>query len=780
MKKHVFGRKLGFVTAFTMAATMLPLNITAVPVMADEYVADMAEEADAEILTGEDVVSSEAVAPVDEIIGEDIINDGITGDEIIGDEDAGEIVPDEEAPDEEIIEAVPFVDKDSGQSGDEILQGTDEYWEKQNGNTPIYNKNGLSVYGSGNLVYDGTARTFDWLRVYRNHAFIEPKKDYLPLYKNNINAGTATLMIRPMGNYTGAAVEVPFTIEPFNLIYTHNDGTEYFQFEWNFDKFVIIADGKVHKPAPVLKPNKWVNGQRKWINIRAANAAGIGDYKVEYTDTAEGAYKDPGVWNVKITGIGNFKGTAILPLEIKVSEKTALISKTRVTPKKMTYTYTELVTNNENGYPILNTPQVTVTDGKTVLDPSQYYTYWADQGGLGRKTLMIRGTGTTTEDNPTAYYGYTSTAVNITGTRVTPANIEVIWPDNEPVYEGDYSWSDDVRVKVGGRELQRNLEWGFTWDDITLPKGTDMARIPIKFNENYGYTGTVIVSHKVKIHDLSDFDYRVWDNSEGEAKRVTYGRSGKPDLKIMYVKNSADLNLEAIYYSKGSGYDYYLTKGVDYMVRLVNNRTVNGNAYAEITGLGKYRGQKYTIPYTTIPGDFNYLAMLVPDKTFNARIANDWMSAPKFKEVGAPMLRAGIDYKKLTADDYSYEGKESGQLSVKGTEITVTVAGLGKYEGCTRQFKYKIIDTTNDISRANFKIKDKVFVKYYNIYLNADDFTTAVASDRTTKLELDKDFEIIGYKDNGKKGMAQVTLRGKGQYGGIKTVMFRIVSDKIN
>ncbi|MCR4807802.1 MAG: hypothetical protein K5857_09025 [Lachnospiraceae bacterium] len=71
-------------------------------------------------------------------------------------------------------------------------------------------------------------------------------------------------------------------------------------------------------------------------------------------------------------------------------------------------------------------------------------------------------------------------------------------------------------------------------------------------------------------------------------------------------------------------------------------------------------------------------------------------------------------------------------------------------------------------------------MKYYNIYLNADDFTTAVASDRTTKLELDKDFEIIGYKDNGKKGVAQVTLRGKGQYGGTKTVTFRIGSDKIN
>ena len=53
--------------------------------------------------------------------------------------------------------------------------------------------------------------------------------------------------------------------------------------------------------------------------------------------------------------------------------------------------------------------------------------------------------------------------------------------------------------------------------------------------------------------------------------------------------------------------------------------------------------------------------------------------------------------------------------------------------------------------------------------------------DQITKIKVGKeyleegDYEIIGYTNNIKKGTAKMTLKGVGDYGGTKTVTFKIV-----
>ncbi|MCR5450159.1 MAG: hypothetical protein K6F23_12290, partial [Solobacterium sp.] len=54
----------------------------------------------------------------------------------------------------------------------------------------------------------------------------------------------------------------------------------------------------------------------------------------------------------------------------------------------------------------------------------------------------------------------------------------------------------------------------------------------------------------------------------------------------------------------------------------------------------------------------------------------------------------------------------------------------------------------------------------------AADITATI--NKTTPLELDTHYEIVGYTNNIKKGTAKVTFRGKGEYGGEKTVSFKI------
>ena len=59
-----------------------------------------------------------------------------------------------------------------------------------------------------------------------------------------------------------------------------------------------------------------------------------------------------------------------------------------------------------------------------------------------------------------------------------------------------------------------------------------------------------------------------------------------------------------------------------------------------------------------------------------------------------------------------------------------------------------------------------------------EDFTKAQFN--KTNLELDRDFEIIGYEKNINKGTAKVTVRGMKEYCGTKTILFNIQANNAN
>ena len=81
--------------------------------------------------------------------------------------------------------------------------------------------------------------------------------------------------------------------------------------------------------------------------------------------------------------------------------------------------------------------------------------------------------------------------------------------------------------------------------------------------------------------------------------------------------------------------------------------------------------------------------------------------------------------------------------------------------------------------------KDTLYHFMKMVQINWMRFTTILASRiinnaMVGKEELkDGDFEIVGYKNNTKKGNAEVTIRGIGNYGGTKTVKFKIAKKTI-
>ena len=800
MKRRFFGKKLSCLTALALITTMVSTDLAAIPVWANELIAEEAADelltessvlADDDILTGVQDGTDEQT-PVEtgdqeELLdsGADLISEPVALSEG-GVEPAVDFTADKleaDTPDADTDDGTAFAaDKYTEFSGNEVPEGSDEALSKESLErmfTRYYHQNGVSVYIPKYCVEDGITYTgFNFtfggaVYIYKNGATLQPKKDYTLSYKDNKNAGTAKLLIKPTGDYTGATVEVPFTINKYNLVYRDGENS-WLNFRYNTEKLTIFADGKEHKPDPGLYIESWDNGKRKTVSLKAGKAGGKGDYTIEYPDTDKaGAYKDPGSWTIRVTGMGNFTGEADLKLEIKSKENTGLISKTKIKPSKKTYTYDELVViDGDNRY--FKNPEVTVTDGNRVLDPSQYGAYWYEGTGTGKKTIIVYGTGNATTENPTAYYGATSITVNVTGTSVTSKNTKVVWQEDEYYFDYGSSWVNDFDLYVNDEKVNMGTEWRIQ-GNIDMPVNSDTAKITVYFDDYYGYTGTYVVSRKFKIHELSDFDYEVRDATSGTINNVVYGKSQKPNVGAMFMKKDAELFINSVKLADPSS-SYHLYRDTDYKIKYKNNKKAGETACAEIIGINKYKGQKFEIPYTVLAGNFNKLRMIAPDVIYSTK-AKAWISAPvlMYEDGSKLKLKAGTDYKVLTEDDYDYEGKADGKLPEPGTQVSVTVTGLGNYAGYSRILTYKVIDAKYDISKANFKIADAPYLRYNQRIPEAKDFTTALAADKTTQLTLGEDFEIYSMTSCYDRGTVKVTLRGINNYAGMKVVTFKIV-----
>ena len=174
--------------------------------------------------------------------------------------------------------------------------------------------------------------------------------------------------------------------------------------------------------------------------------------------------------------------------------------------------------------------------------------------------------------------------------------------------------------------------------------------------------------------------------------------------------------------------------------------------------------------------------MAVPDKVYKNR-ANAWKSEPKVIGAVAKKLRAGTDYEK----DYAYSYKEDtvlsdgvtiryagepvrdGDIPAAGTTIIVTVTGKGNYTGILSE-EYRIVGY--DISKARVSVPAQIYT--------GEEITPGmdVITVKHGGKELGKEsYRIVGYSNNIDKGRAEMIIKGIGEYGGTKTVRFRIRSN---
>ncbi|MCR5448494.1 MAG: leucine-rich repeat protein, partial [Solobacterium sp.] len=577
----------------------------------------------------------------------------------------------------------------------------------------IYVKGFASYY-----IYTGTAIKPE-ISVYDSGTLLTNKTDYTVTYKNT----TKAYHVEDPENPTAAdKKKAPQIIIKSNskgnykgskTIYFSIDPLDINDEQITVDELSVQSGTKPVSPVPVV----YFNGKKLKNKT---------DFTVDYNGWNQ---LDSGDITIKIQGKGNFQGTRDVTVHV-ASSNLISVAKLKVTAK--TLKYAEL--NGDNFIEEISSA-VTVKNGKKAVPADVYH--FEDIPEDYKKTGTVKFT--LVGNEAAGFYGKKTVTVKITGIALTDKKIKAAVPSY--VYTGEPQvLGNDFSIKYSEETLEEGKDYAVESYSNNINAGT--ATVVLRGIGNY--TGTRKITFKITPADASEREIHVDD--------AYYTKGGsKPKVTI-----------------EG------LTEGTDYTVKYANNKAVTTPntsklPTATITFKGNYKGT-VTRDFNIAPKPINKVSITSKDKVYSDK-TNAWKSAPILKDTDGKTLKAGTDYEK-TISYTTVDGEELPAVVEAGTVVKVTVTGKGNYTG-TAETYYRILETGKDITKMTFKIANKEYTGS-SVTLSEDDILSIKIGKTEQNLTLGTDYEIASYTNNIKKGTAKVTFRGKGEYGGEKTVSFKI------
>ncbi len=597
---------------------------------------------------------------------------------------------------------------------------------------------GLWFAGLEDKDYTGNAVKQEF-RLYNSSHLLKDKTDYTVSYSNNKTAGTAYMTVSLKGNYSGTIIKT-FEIKALDLK------------DADADDITLKYTGKEQKPKPEVSMHGVKLKYEKDFYIPAYSKSG-------FTGSESGNVSV----SIDICGRGNYCGKKTISINY--------IGKTTDSKARL--------------------PQIMMGKVKAVSVPNQEY----KEGGYSAVSLsqnnLLTKKGTPFEIK-LKYKGKTLSendveVVGIEGGDMPGKAYIIIRGSNCEASATGYSFIGEKKI-------------GFK------VKGRSIGRLKISgIEKKYPYTGEEIrpVPQISGISGLKEGDYSVsYENNimPGKATLIVRGEGiytgvKKKSFKITGLQiNSVSMDL---YYDDGTAVstneiavDYKrdgafirpalsfngaaLKEGTDYKLAYSGHKKA-GNATMTVKGMGRFEGT-VNVRYKVIARDFkSNIRMFAADKT-----AGDGFKQPVFvTDIDGTRLVEGRDY---TAPKYYYRkgsklySVRSKDVPVAGQEVYVFIKGMGGYSRDKAFTKYKIVKAAGTLSKAKFTIKDQVYTGNAIRIKSQDQFSQAVMGDKT--LILGVDFKIVpgSYENNVNKGTAKVTIKGCGEYGGQKTLTFKITA----
>jgi len=582
-------------------------------------------------------------------------------------------------------------------------------------------KEGLWIEEIAPQYYTGKAIKPE-IRVYDGTTLLLEKIDYTVSYKNNTNVSGGsklpTVTVKGKGNYSGTE-KATFEILPVSLSSK----------DVSYVSVCSVFNNKAQKPVPVITHK----GKKLKKNK---------DFTILYPSKADGACKEPGEYVLRVVGEGNYTGTVEVPFVIVPKEK----GKTPVSKLKIGAIDNQIYTGSAIK------PVVSVKKGKKDLVVGKDYTvsYW-NNIEVGTGYVCVAGMG--------SYVGNVTIPFRIGYISVADASVSVI---EDCVYNGD-AQEPAFSVTLKGKTLVPNEDYVFQYKN-NIDAG--IARIEIEGINHY--EGTLTQTFKIRGIEIQ----KSWVAEEDKIV-VPYEKGGsKPKITMTFdgedLVCGRDYSLTYLY-SEGTG------DGED-----VAGGTNDGDDYSYprivVTGQGDYDGE-FELPFTMTKRSLSDKNIPVTIKVGNVaynKKAGKWMSTPVLVDANGLYLEPGVDYE----ETFRYVTDSGQELTAKdapaaGTKIKVIVTGKGYYTGT--------ITGTYTVTKGSIaKAKGKIAAQEYTgsaITLDSDDFSLKIGK---TELVYGKDFEVVegSYQKNIAKGTASVKIRGLGEYGGEKTLKFKITGKK--
>lgn len=555
-----------------------------------------------------------------------------------------------------------------------------------------------TVSGLTAKTYTGKAQTQSITVKYRNKT-LKNGKDYTVSYQNNINAGTAYVIIKGKGSYSGT-VKRSFTIKPaiiykqctfykiasqyytgsqikpvpkikngtttlkngtdFTLTYQNNvnKGTAkvYIKGKGNYSGSCSLTFSITARPVSTLKitvPSVTYNGKAqkpavtvKYNNYKFKNGT---DYTLSYKNNTK-----IGTATVTVKGKGKLSGTKSVTFKINAKPiKNAVI------------TYNNSLTYNGSTL----SPAVTVKYGNATLKKNTDYTVaYSNNVNAGTGTITITGKGiyggSVKKTFTIKKLGISASAVSGTGNKVYTGSAI------KPV----------PAVKVGGRTLKNGTDFTVSYKNNTEP-GTATLKVTGKGN----YSGSVSKTFKITARAINDVEVTVPDT-------VFTGEQVRPDVVVSY----------------GS---YQFISDSDYTLSFKDNINI-GTASVVVTGKNHLSGSR-TVTFPIEKADISNTEIAVKNATFTGSAIKSGVDV----RLGNVTLKEGTHY------TLSYKN------NVNAGTAQVTISGKGSLEGAvTKSFTI----AKADISKASISasgtyapdgVKIGINAKFGNYTLKSSDYS---------------------------------------------------------
>lgn len=527
------------------------------------------------------------------------------------------------------------------------------------------------------------------------------------------------------------------------------------------------------------------------------------DYTVSYSSNT-----NPGTAYVKITGKGNYTGTAttykdstdkisftiknknIGDVDITATAGVLVYSGKDLTPKLTVKNGAKALTTKQ--YSIAKIVKTKDADGKS-CNETVYDANSADESKRASKYAKVRDVGTykiTIAGIESKYYtGQKTITFQVVAKDHLLSNAKV---DKiaDKLYTGDKIelTEADLSVYFGSGSKKVYLD-DTQFEIVSYSNNVNAGKASVTIEGTGDYAGTKTVTFNIKkraIAYLSSTDETQMDAAKGYisykflvsdefgTERPYTGYNQTPELKI---------------YSTNGAKEKLLTKGVDYTISYKNNQKAGSNASITIKGKGSYSGS-VTIPnvFTIKDVTLDDFVITIDPVTYSGKAIKP---AIKFvyKKTGTVLdLKAGTAYTVSYKNNKNISSKVQTKTTQAGEEITSNYTGpyvvikekglrafktdaAGKTVNCKTNDKIQInvpfTITTAAITAANV---NDISVQTYKSGLVQPKVTVKV-NGKTLKANTDY---VVTYSNNDKRGTATAVITGIGNYAGSVEKIFII------